>query len=211
MKFSRANFIVPIPQAASFEALNAMLQERCRARQGDHAGRHAEMIGERLVADGAALRPLPAVPLEPCEKRSGRVSSTRARSRNRCSTVLVACRPACSWLRSAFDCGCVSARSTTLQVAVFTMTAEGVTYIDPNNPNVTSIFRDFGIDNGASYVIFHELGHGTLDSYYQVQASGVQSTVEAIDNTEGADLAGAVGAPYPTANDLSTRFGEVSN
>ena len=75
VKFSRANFMVPVPHAASFDDLNAVLEERCRARQRDHAGRHAETIGERLVADRAALRPLPAVPLEPCEKRSGRVSS----------------------------------------------------------------------------------------------------------------------------------------
>ena len=34
------------------------------------------MIGDRLAADCEALRPLPAVPLEPCEKRGGRVSST---------------------------------------------------------------------------------------------------------------------------------------
>ena len=67
--------MVPIPQVESFEALNAMLEERCRGRQGDHAGRHTETIGERLVADGAALRPLPAVSLEPCEKRAARVSS----------------------------------------------------------------------------------------------------------------------------------------
>ncbi|WP_426265505.1 IS21 family transposase [Sphingomonas sp. PWP1-2] len=75
VKFSRANFMVPVPHAASFDNLNIMLEERCRARQRDHAGRHAETIGERLVVDRAALRPLPAVPLEPCEKRSGRVSS----------------------------------------------------------------------------------------------------------------------------------------
>ena len=76
MKFSRANFMVPIPVVASFEELNGMLAARCLARQLERAGRHAETIGERLVADTAALRPLPAVPLEPCEKRSGRVSST---------------------------------------------------------------------------------------------------------------------------------------
>ena len=75
VKFSRANFMVPIPQAASFEELNARLDERCRARQGERAGRHPETIGERLVADRAALRALPAVPLEPCEKRAARVSS----------------------------------------------------------------------------------------------------------------------------------------
>ncbi len=76
VKFSRANFMVPIPEAASYDELNAMLAARCRARQGERAGRHAETIGERLIADLAGLRDLPTVPLESCEKRAGRVSST---------------------------------------------------------------------------------------------------------------------------------------
>lgn len=76
VKFSRNNFMVPVPVAASFDDLNAGFERRCRARQDEHAGRHADTIGERLAADVAALRPLPAVPLEPCEKRAARVSST---------------------------------------------------------------------------------------------------------------------------------------
>ncbi len=76
VKFSRSNFMTPIPVAASFEALNAKLADHCRRRQSETAGRHAETIGERLTADLAALRDLPAVPLEPCEKRIARVSST---------------------------------------------------------------------------------------------------------------------------------------
>src|SRR4051794_25964830 len=68
--------MTPIPVAASFEALNARLAERCRVRQGGRAGRHAQTIGERLIADLAAQRDLPTVPLEPCEKRAARVSST---------------------------------------------------------------------------------------------------------------------------------------
>lgn len=75
VKFSRANFMVPIPVAASFDELNAMLAGRCRSRQTERAGRHVETIGERMAADLAALRSLPAVPLEPCEKRAARVSS----------------------------------------------------------------------------------------------------------------------------------------
>ena len=59
VKHARTNFMVPIPEAASFEELNARLEQRCRARQGERAGRHAETIGERLVADMAALRDLP--------------------------------------------------------------------------------------------------------------------------------------------------------
>jgi hypothetical protein len=31
--------MTPLPHAASFEALNAALAERCRARQGEHAAR----------------------------------------------------------------------------------------------------------------------------------------------------------------------------
>ena len=91
VKYSRSNFMVPIPEAASFDDLNAMLAMRCRVRQSEHAGRHAETIGERLVADTAALRALPAVPLEPCEKRSGRVSST-ALVRYRCNDYSVPTR-----------------------------------------------------------------------------------------------------------------------
>jgi transposase len=48
VKYSRANFLTPVPHAASFEALNAMLEERCRARQNERAGHHEKTIGERL-------------------------------------------------------------------------------------------------------------------------------------------------------------------
>ena len=65
-----------VPEAASYDGLIVMLTTRCLARQGEHAGRHAATIGERLVADTAALRDLPAVALEACEKRAARVSST---------------------------------------------------------------------------------------------------------------------------------------
>lgn len=43
---SRANFTVPIQQAASFDDLNIMLVTRCRARQSERASQHAEMIRE---------------------------------------------------------------------------------------------------------------------------------------------------------------------
>src|SRR5215475_4170799 len=48
VKYARSNFMTPIPVAASFDDLNAMLSERCIARQSDRAGRHAETIGARL-------------------------------------------------------------------------------------------------------------------------------------------------------------------
>ncbi len=62
VKYARSNFMTPIPVAASLAELNAMLAERCRRRQDERAGRHAQTIGDRLAADCEALRPLPAVP-----------------------------------------------------------------------------------------------------------------------------------------------------
>jgi hypothetical protein len=76
VKYSRANFLTPVPHAASFDALNATLEERCRARQAECAGRHEQTIGERLAADRGAFRRLPAEPFEACDKRSAKVSST---------------------------------------------------------------------------------------------------------------------------------------
>jgi transposase len=76
VKYSRANFLTPVPHAASFDALNAALEERCCARQAERAGRHEQTIGERLIADQAVLRALPELPFEPCDKRPAKVSST---------------------------------------------------------------------------------------------------------------------------------------
>ncbi len=76
VKYSRANFLTPVPHAPSFETLNAALEERCRVRQAGRAGRHEQTIGERLVADQAVLRALPKAPFEPCDKRPAKVSST---------------------------------------------------------------------------------------------------------------------------------------
>src|ERR1700746_2829842 len=51
VKYSRANFLTPVPHAASFDALNSTLEERGRARQAECAGRQEQTIGERLAAD----------------------------------------------------------------------------------------------------------------------------------------------------------------
>lgn len=91
VKYARANFLTPVPHAASFEELNARLADRCHQRQGDRAGRHSQTIGERLRADLDAFRDLPAVPLEPCEKRTARVSSTSL-VRYRCNDYSVPTR-----------------------------------------------------------------------------------------------------------------------
>lgn len=49
--YSRRNFMVPIPQFATWEAFNAWLEEQCRKRQRDRLRGESETIGERLQRD----------------------------------------------------------------------------------------------------------------------------------------------------------------
>ncbi len=73
--FGRRTFMVPIPEATDIDALNAMLLERCQARQ-DAVLRGADVtIGERLAADRAAFPALPPTPFDACDKRPGKASS----------------------------------------------------------------------------------------------------------------------------------------
>ena len=73
--FIRRNYLVPVPHAESFEALNARLEAQCRCRLDDRLRRHGETIGERLERDRAAFLDLPPVPYDACDRRPGRVSS----------------------------------------------------------------------------------------------------------------------------------------
>src|ERR1700730_9257785 len=73
--YTRRNFMVPIPRAASFAELNAQLLECCRRRLNDRLRGHDETIGERLARDREALLRLPPAPYEACEKKPARVSS----------------------------------------------------------------------------------------------------------------------------------------
>jgi transposase len=73
--YSRRHYLVPVPRATDWDALNAHLLARCRERFGDRLRGHSETIGERLVRDQAALLATPAVPYQPCETRPARVSS----------------------------------------------------------------------------------------------------------------------------------------
>ncbi len=73
--FGRRNFLVPAPRFASFDDLNARLEEQCLRRQDDVLRGHRETIGERLMRDLDALMTLPAVPYDACEKLSTRATS----------------------------------------------------------------------------------------------------------------------------------------
>jgi transposase len=71
----RRNYLVPIPHAASFAALNEHLLADCRCRLGARLRGHTETIGERMTRDLACFHGLPPTPYDACEKRVGRVSS----------------------------------------------------------------------------------------------------------------------------------------
>lgn len=76
VKFARRSHMTPVPRITSLDALNGDLEAACIKRLGERAGRETALIGDRLLADLAAFRRLDMGPLEACDARAGRVSST---------------------------------------------------------------------------------------------------------------------------------------
>ncbi|MFZ4072352.1 MAG: IS21 family transposase [Caulobacterales bacterium] len=75
VKYSRKNFMVPIPHAPSFAALNADLLAACSRRQQDVLRGFSTTIAARMTADIGAFRQDPVGPFEPCEKIASKVSA----------------------------------------------------------------------------------------------------------------------------------------
>ena len=75
VKYVQRTILTPIPQAASWEALNELIRARCLERRGDQVRGSTGTIGERMVADIAAFQPLPAAPFDCCRIVPTRVSS----------------------------------------------------------------------------------------------------------------------------------------
>jgi transposase len=73
--YARRNFMVPVPQYATWEELNAHLLVQCQKRRERKLRGHQQTIGERFEKDQERLLPLPAAPYEACDKRSTRVTS----------------------------------------------------------------------------------------------------------------------------------------
>jgi len=102
--YARRNFMVPIPRFASWDEFNLWLEEQCRKRQSDRLRGESETIGERLLRDLAAMRPLPASPFEACDQASGRVSSQAlVRYRTNDYSVPVAFGHQDVWIRGYVD------------------------------------------------------------------------------------------------------------
>src|SRR5262245_104220 len=60
VKFARRNFLVPVPEADSWEALNAALEERCRRDLCRRVRGKEKAKGGLVTAGRGSLRPLPA-------------------------------------------------------------------------------------------------------------------------------------------------------
>lgn len=73
--YARRNFLVPVPVAPSFAALNEHLEQRCLERLDHRVRGHDESIGERLVRDLSALQPRPSTAYEACDRKPARVSA----------------------------------------------------------------------------------------------------------------------------------------
>jgi transposase len=73
--FSRRHFMVPLPVADSFDALNAKLLDGCIKRQRAKLRGQTETIAERMKADTAAFMPLPNGMFDASHKIPTRVSS----------------------------------------------------------------------------------------------------------------------------------------
>lgn len=71
--FVRRNFMVPLPDCESFEALNDHLARGCKKRQSTMTRGHKETIGERLTKE--SFLPLLSTPYEGCRVQSGRITS----------------------------------------------------------------------------------------------------------------------------------------
>ena len=64
--FARRNFLVPVPEVADFEDLNAQLLERCATDEQRRIGGRSDTrtIGERHAAESERLLALPETPFE---------------------------------------------------------------------------------------------------------------------------------------------------
>ena len=73
--YARRNFMVPVPRAEDYRALNDHLEARCLDRMDAVLRGHSETIGQRMERDLEALAPLPAGSYEACDRQATRVSS----------------------------------------------------------------------------------------------------------------------------------------
>ena len=75
VKFTRLNFLVPVPQVGSLAELNEHLEQKCREDLQRRVRGKSQTKAQLLEEDRKAFRPLPVVPFEACIK-SSRISNS---------------------------------------------------------------------------------------------------------------------------------------
>lgn len=73
--YVRRHFMVPMPVAESFDAMNARFLEQCVQRRQAVLRGNEQSIATRMEADLAAFLALPATAFDPCHMVTGRASS----------------------------------------------------------------------------------------------------------------------------------------
>ena len=64
VRYTRSNFLVPVPQVRSLDELNARLEQSCRDDLKRRLRGQGRRKAELLIEDVAAMRELPGVPFE---------------------------------------------------------------------------------------------------------------------------------------------------
>lgn len=75
VRYSRQNYLVPVPQVFDLAELNVRLEKRCRRELERKVRNTAKTKAEMLIEDKAKFLKLPAVPFDACVKRSTCASS----------------------------------------------------------------------------------------------------------------------------------------
>jgi transposase len=75
VKYTRQNFMVPVPQVKDFSDLNTSLLQACRDDLRRRVRGHSRNKEQVLLAEQLSLLPLPFAPFEACRTQPGRVNS----------------------------------------------------------------------------------------------------------------------------------------
>lgn len=75
VKYSRLNFMVPVPQVQDFDELNALLLQRCREDMQRRVRGQVQTKDKLLLEEQLSFLPLPFSPFEACRTQPGRVNT----------------------------------------------------------------------------------------------------------------------------------------
>jgi transposase len=75
VKYTRSNFLVPVPRFPSYDALNDHLKKRCIDRLSQKSAGNEKAIGALLKEERSSFLQLPPAPFDACKKEPRRVNS----------------------------------------------------------------------------------------------------------------------------------------